>query len=51
MSLVRFVTDIYEEDEFYMDKTIEKREKCHNYEELKKKLLNTHNLYLLSKIK
>ena len=47
MMLVRFLTDIYEEDDFYFDNTIQNRKKCHNYEELKKKLLNIHNSHFI----
>lgn len=42
MRLTRYVVDIYEEDNFYMEKEIKKRRKCYNYNVLYCKLLKIH---------
>lgn len=44
MSIVRYVVDIYEEDDFYIQKEIKNRKKCHDYDELYQKLCKIHNI-------
>lgn len=43
MSLVRYITDENEEDDFFMEKEIKRRRECYNYNDLYQKLIKMHS--------